>query len=247
VRDLRVLHRLGELLRENGAAATAAAVILALVGVAAWWIAKSRDEPPQKKVLTITGVIVKPDPPPARPPPPPPPQNVPKVEEEQPQSRLVEVKATDIPPPDAPRPEPAAGPLALATEATGEGDAFNLAGNPGGRNLLGPGGIGDGTGDGVGGGGDAGSRYGWYFGRIATEIEDAFRKMKKTRTAQARVEIKVWVEPDGRVSRVQLLRSTGDPELDQAIRSVVGVRLREALPPDIPSPVIYRFTARRPG
>ena len=251
------MARLRELLRDNGVAVGAAAALLALLVLAGRWVAHSRDAPQQRKVLQITGVIVRPEPPPAvkPPPPPPPPKEQPKDEEQQtPQTRLVELRATDIPPPDAPRPqssEPAAGPLALATEATGEGDAFNLVGNPGGRSVLGPGKIGDGTGEGIGGegtgGSDAGNRFGWYFGRIASEIQDAFQRMKKTSTAQARVEIKIWVDPSGRVARLQLLRSTGDEELDRAIQSVVGLKLREAMPPDLPNPSIYRFTARRPG
>lgn len=252
----RRLERLGEFLRENGLAAGAALVLAALLVLAVRWVAKSREAPAQKRVLQITGVIVRPEPPPAPkpPPPPPPPKEQPKEEEpQQQQTRLVEVKSTDIPPPDSPKPsgEPAAGPLALATEATGEGDVFNLVGNPGGRSVLAPGKIGEG---GAGGGEGIGeregeanaNRYGWYFGRIASEIQGAFQRMKKTSTAQARVEIKIWVDPSGRVSRVQLLHSTGDEELDRAIESVAGLKLRESLPPDLPNPAVYRFTARRP-
>jgi len=233
--------RLAEALRENRVAVTAAAVLVVLIAGAARWVAHSRAEPPQKRVLSITGVIIKPEPPPQRQPPPPP--QPPKVEE--PQTRLVEVKGSDIPPPDA-APPPAAGPLALASEATGEGDAFHLAGNPGGRSLVGSGAGGDGTG--VGGGGvDAAARYGWYFSRIAQAIEEAFRRMPRTRTAEARVEFKVWADAEGRITRVQLVRTSGYQEVDEAIRSVVGLKLREPLPPDLPMPVLYRYTARRPG
>ena len=246
------MERLGELLRQNGMAIGAALVLAALVGLAVRWVAHSREAPAQKKVLQITGVIVRPEPPPPpKPPPPPPPREPPPKEEEpQQQTRLVEVKSTDIAPPDATRPqssEPAAGPLALATEATGEGDAFNLGGNAGGRDVRGPGKIGEGTGEGIGGGeGDgAGSKFGWYFGRIAAEIQRAFQANKKIQFAEARVEIRIWVEPSGEVSRIQLLRSTGDEDLDRAIEGVHGFRLREALPPDLPNPAVYRFIARR--
>jgi len=246
--------RVGEFLRQNGVTLGAALVLAALIAIAVRWVAHSREAPVQKKVLQITGVIVKPEPPPqAKPPPPPPPPKEPPPKEEEPQqqTRLVEVKSADIAPPDPSRPqssEPAAGPLALAGEATGEGDAFNLAGNPGGRDVRGPGRIGEGPGgEGIGGSGGQGegSNFGWYFGRIASEVQRAFQGNKRLQFAEARVEIRIWIDPSGVVSRIQLLRSTGDEELDQAIESVRGLRLREAMPPDLPNPAVYRFTARK--
>src|SRR5262249_60386561 len=89
--------------------------------------------------------------PPRGPAPPPPPVVRPKAIDE-PQRSRVELK--DLPPLSAPPPSaPGGGRLALAAEATGEGDAFNLAGNPVGRGLLSGGGLGGGTGVGSGGGG----------------------------------------------------------------------------------------------
>ena len=253
------LERLSDFLRENGLAVGAGFVLLALLGLGVRWVSRSREAPAQRRVLQITGVIVKPEPPPQQRPPPPPlppaPREPPKEEPQQPQTRLVEVKPTDIPPPDAPHheaSEPAAGPLALATEATGEGDAFNLVGNPGGRSVLGPGKIGeggDGSGEGIGGTGEAddvAARYGYYFGRIASQVQSAYQRMKKTSTAETRVEIKIWVDSSGTVTRVELVHSSGDEELDEVIRSIVGLKLSQPLPPDLPNPSVYRFTARRP-
>jgi len=216
------------------------------------WIAHSRSAPAPRKVMQFTVVNVQPQPPP-RPPPPPPPVTPPKVIE-QPQTARVEIKASDIPPPDAPPPSaapapsgPAAGPLALAAEGDGPGDAFNLAGNPGGRGLLSGGGLGDGTGGNaqLGGGGGTGDRIAWYGTRLATELQDAFRKKKKLETAAARVELRVWVDETGRVGRLQLLHSTGDREWDDAIQSVVGTRVMAPPSADIPMPLILRLTARR--
>jgi TonB family protein len=223
----------------NRIAIGAALAVIVLGALAARWVKQSRQAPPPKRVLTITGVILRPEPPPRAPPPPPREQKL-----EEPKERLVEVKGSDIPPPEA-APPPAAGPLALATEATGERDAFNLVGNPGGRALTGPGSLGEGSG-GIGDG-DKEKRIGWYLRRVASTIEDAFRKMPRTRNAQARVEIRVSVDPDGRVTDVQLLKPTGSEELDEAIRSVTGLQLPERLPPDMPRRLIYRFVARKPG
>ncbi len=51
----------------------------------------------------------------------------------------------------------------------------------------------------------------------------------------------------GRVSRVQLVSSTGDAELDAIIRNDVlgGLTLREPPPKDMPMPMVTRVTARR--
>jgi outer membrane biosynthesis protein TonB len=165
---------------------------------------------------------------------------------ETPAANRVELKPMDLPP-EAPRASaPAAGPLALAEAATGAGDAFNLAGNPGGRSLLGPGGLGDGTGTGLGGDDDLGRRFGWYYARIASEIEDALRRHRQLRQAAVRVELRVWADRSGRIERLELVQATGHPELEAALQTVVGLRLKEPPPADLPMPMIARFTARRP-
>lgn len=233
-------------MRRNAAPLGAALALVLLLAQGVRWVATHREQPAPRKVTTITGVIVKPLEPPKQTTPPPQPIVRPKPIDE-PQRARVEIKATDIPPPNGPPPPsaPAGGRLALAAEATGEGDAFNLGGNPGGRGLLSGGGLGDGTGFGSGDG--TASRYGWYYAKLAAQIEDSYRKSKRLRTASARVEIRVWADRSGQISRVELVQSTGDPELDQAIQSVVGLKLKEPPPPEIPMPMLARFTARRVG
>jgi protein TonB len=240
----RKLDTVASFLRTNALAVGAGAVLLGTLGFGIRWISSNRDAPAPRKVMQYTMVNVQLQAPPK---PPPPPVAQPKVEE-QVQTERVEIKATDIPPPDSPSPGPAAGPLALATEGDGPGDQFNLVGNPGGRSLTGGGSFGEGTGgDGLGGGSSPGARFGWYYGRIAKEIEDAFRRTKAVSAAAVRVEIRIWADPSGRITRIELIRSTGDPRLDDAIQSVVGLRLAEPPPRDIPMPMIARLTARRPG
>ena len=240
-----------EWLRANGVSLCVGLVLLVLAAFGVRWIAMSRQaQPAPRKVMQFTAVRIQPQPtPPKSTPPPPQPVTQPKEVEETKTTR-VELKATDIPPPDAPRPsaaEPGGGRLSLAAEGEGPGDAFNLEGRPGGRGLLSGGGLGDGTGDGVGGGDSAAARFGWYYVLIKDVIEDAFRKQKLISGASVRVELRVWADPSGRISRVQLIRSTGDSRLDEAIQSVVGLRLRDPLPRDIPMPMVARLTARRPG
>jgi TonB family protein len=228
-----------DFLRANTLQTGVVIVLLTLAGFAVRWIARNRESPPPRKVMQFTVVTVQP--PQMKPPPPPPPVTPPKVEE--PDTTRVNLKPQDLLPPDEPRPaSPPAGPLALATEGEGPGDAFNLAGNPGGRGLLSGGGLGDGSG-GLGGGGNP---YGWYYAQVADELGEALRRNARITRAAVRVEIRLWADPTGRVSKVQLLRSTGDPEVDQAIQSVVGLRLRQPPPAGSPMPMVLRVTARRP-
>jgi periplasmic protein TonB len=240
------LERIAELVRTNrvGVVAGLAFAVLAVLGIR-WIVSANHEAPVARKPMQVAIVNLQ-APPPKPPPPPPAPVPPPKVEDE-PQARRVDLDPAEIPP-DAPRPdasEPAPGPLALAAEGEGPGDAFQLAGNPGGKGLLSGGGIGDGTGTGVGGTG-SGNRFAWYYVKVAADLEEAFRRHKRMSSASARVELRVWTDAAGRISRVQLIRSTGDLELDQAIQSVVGLKLREPPPRDIPMPMIARLTARRP-
>lgn len=233
-------------LRANAIPLGAALVLFPLGALAVRWIKNNRNgPPPPRKVMQYTMVKVEPAPQP-KPPPPPPPIAQPKIEE-QPQTTRVDLKTQDFSAPD-PRPQsdPGGGRLSLAAEGEGPGDAFNLVGNPGGRGLLSGGGLGESIGDGVGGGDGNGSHYGWYYARLAGEIEGALRKHKAITAASVRVEMRVWAEPSGRITRVQLLKSTGDARLDEAIQSVVGLELSEPPPADLPMPMIARLTARRP-
>jgi TonB family protein len=207
------------------------------------WIAASKEAPPPRKVMQFTMVKVQPPPPPAPPKAPPPP--TPQKEQDQPEPTRVDVRPIEVAPPDAPRPSgaPAAGPLALAGEATGPGDAFGLAGNPGGRGLLSGGGLGDGTGEGVGGGG--GDAHAWYAGRLQATIQSVFRRLKVYPAASVRVEVRVVVDPTGRIERIELVRPTGDPRVDEAIREMVGAQ-SEPPPPDTPLAWRVVFNFMRP-
>jgi hypothetical protein len=242
----RRLEKTVELLRANGLAVGFGVVLVVAAVFAVRWIAKNREAPPHRKVMQFTVVQVQPTPQPKPPPPPPPPPTTqPKIEE--PDSTRVEIKATDIPPPEAPPPQsaPAAGPLALAAEGDGPGDAFNLAGNPGGRGLLSGGGVGDGSGAraGLGGEYDPMARYGWYYGKVASRLQEAFQRTSCSRARRSR-----WrcaSGRTGRVNRLELVRSTGDSH-DAAIRRTRSACGSRRPRPRRPMPMILRITIRRP-
>jgi outer membrane biosynthesis protein TonB len=235
--------RIWSYLRSNWLGLAAGAVLLALGVLGYRMVTDTRSSAAPRKAAPIFQVNIQAAP---RPPPPPPPElkPIPPKLEDQPDATRVTLKSTDFTPPDMSRPA-AGGRLSLAAEGEGPGDAFNLVGNPGGRGLLSGGGLGDGSGDDFGNGSGAGARFGWYYAKIAAEIQDAFRKQKVLASASTRVDLRVWTDPSGRILRVQLITSTGDRAVDQAIQSIVGLRLQEPPPADIPMPMIARFTARR--
>jgi len=145
------------------------------------------------------------------------------VQEEKPKEMMKEEAKKDEPPP---------GPLSLDAKGEGPGDLFNLGGKPGGRGLFGGGG---------------GSKYGYYASMVQVQIEAALRAHPKTKNATLHVPIaRLWSDPSGRISRVQLASSTGDPELDAALREVLGnLVLREPPPKDMPMPINIRISERR--
>ena len=167
--------------------------------------------------------------PPPPPPPTPPQQPTPeqKIEDQHEQKmEEPEEKPKDIPekPPDEP-------PIGTNIKGDGQGDSFGLSGS---------------AGNGFGGGG--GSRFDWYAGQVQRRIADALRSNSTTRDATLSVKVRVWADSTGRISRVELAGSTGDPSLDETLRGRVltGLQLSEGPPEGMPMPILLRLTARRP-
>ena len=131
--------------------------------------------------------------------------------------------------------QPKAEPVSTGIKGNGP-DSFGLAGSGGGGTL--------------GGSGHHGSKFGWYAAQVITQVEDALRANPKIRAAKLRIIVRIWPDPmTGRVTRVELSGSTGDPALENAIKNEVmtGLQLREAPPKDMPLPIVMRITAQRPS
>ena len=140
-------------------------------------------------------------------------------------------------PDETPKDEPP--PLGTAIQGNGPPDGFGLSGS--GNGMIGGNGNGRGSGRG-------GSKFGWYAGQVQTRIAEALRKNGRTRSADLSIEVRIWADSNGRISRVSA-GSTGDAGLDNAIRNEVltGLQLQESPPQDMPMPIVLRLTARRPG
>jgi len=174
----------------------------------------------KRDTLTLVSIAPPPPPPAMTPPPPPPQQEEQKIEE----PMIKEDQPKEAPPPDEPP---------LGTGIKG----------PGGDNF----GLGSGSGNGRIGGGD-GSKWGWYASQVQSRIQQALQQNRKTRTASMSVNVRVWADPNGRISRAQLAGSTGDPALDSTLRDEVltGLQLPEPPPAGMPAPITLHVTARRP-
>ena len=212
-------------------------LIAVLFGGAFYYLTGHDDLPPPRQVRELTIVNIVPPPPPPPPPPSPPEQKMieqPKMAEPEFKEDKPVEKPKDEPIKDAKNEEPP-GPLSLDAKAVGPGDLFNLGSKIGGSPY--------------GGGGGGGSRWGWYASIVTAQIESALRANTRTRNATMQVEIRLWADTTGRVSRVQLVSSTGDAELDATIRDGVlgNLTLHEPPPKGMPMPMITRVTARRPS
>ena len=179
----------------------------------------------QRRTSDVVMIRLPPPPPPPTPPQQPTPEQ--KIEDQHEQKmEAPEEKPKDIPekPPDEP-------PIGTNIKGDGQGDSFGLSGS---------------AGNGFGGGG--GSRFDWYAGQVQRRIADALRNNTSTRDATLSVKVRVWADSTGRISRVELAGSTGDPSLDEALRSRVltGLQLSEGPPEGMPMPILLRLTARRP-
>ena len=205
-----------------------AALVAAGVTFVAKSFARATAAPHRMAEVTMVKLIATPPPPP----PPPPPQ--PKLVEE----KMVEqmpVDNAEAKPDDSP-----ASPSAdLGTSITGNGgpDAFGLSGNRGSGVLGGSGARG------------SGSRWGWYAAQVQGAVSEALRQNPRTRDASFRIEVRIWPDLTGRVTRATLVTSTGDAAVDAALKTEVltGLQLTEPPPQGMPLPIVMRLTARRPN
>lgn len=151
---------------------------------------------------------------------------------------IKETAAVEEPPPEE---APSADPVPdIGTNLTGPGgpDGYGLGRSKGGSGRTG-----------AGLGGAPRSRWGLYAGQVQKTIANALREHPKLRKAALSAQVRVWADSNGRITRVALVKSTGDTSLDQAIsdETLRGLQLAEAPPAGMPMPINLKLTARRPN
>ena len=144
-----------------------------------------------------------------------------------------EVVPDDEPPPDAPAPE--APPAGVDSNSSGKGPA--IVGGGGGGNRIG------------GGGGrkGGGSKWGYYAAKIQTTVKEALGRNSSTQKSTFSMQVRVWADSTGRISRAVLVGSSGNSAVDQAIKNqvLIGLQLPEPPPAGMPMPITLRISASK--
>jgi periplasmic protein TonB len=197
-------------------------VVVLVAGGAVFWMVRGflKSGPkPTKQVVQEIHMIRPPPPPPDEPPPPPPPEE--KVDVHEPDPEPDPTPSNEPPPSEQ---------LGLDAEGGAGGDAFGLAGHPGGRDLLASG----------------GSAFNWYAGLLKNEVLEQLESVKDTHRGAYSATVKIWVRGDGTIERAQLAQSTGDAARDKAIEAALShiTRVSEAPPADMPQPISLRIVSR---
>lgn len=195
---------------------------LAAAGYGIWslsnaTIGKQKPAPPSTTALLL---------PPPPPPPPPPPQEKPPEPVETTKPVPVEVPT--------PTPAKAEAPAAVSVDAapTGAGDSFGLQGG-------GPGGLGGVGSTGTGTGAAGGISDGFYRQNLRNALQQRIQEQDSINRQVFSADIAVWVDGRGRVTKAEMLRSSGDAKRDERLLAI----LQSTNDLDAP-PASIRFPAR---
>lgn len=195
--------------------------VIAITGItfAVKALSKSDGSRVKRQDMAIVSIQALPPPPP---PPPPPPET---MKEE----KMIEQEEEKEAEPD---PEPA---VTTAVQGPSSGGMAVAASNRG--SVIKPSGQSGKT------------KWGWYASQVQGRVSEALRGNARTRAASGRVEVRIWADTTGRITRAKLTGTTGDAAVDRAIENDVltGLRLNEPPPDGMPMPIVMRVTARRPN
>ncbi len=197
-------------------------LVLLLIVALVWFIRDFMSHKNQKSERVVQNITVirppPPPPPPDEPPPPPPPE---KIEQQVPQDQP-DPSHDDAPPPSES--------LGLDAEGTAGDDAFGLAAHKGGSDLV---------------GGTGGAVFAWYTNKLKEAIVERLSAEPRLRGKKYNIQLRIWLEPDGRIKSMQLIGSSGDKEIDKAISTdVSGIgRFGEAPPLELPQPITWQLNS----
>jgi hypothetical protein len=76
-----------------------------------------------------------------------------------------------------------------------------------------------------------------YYGVVQERIRDAFCENVMLRPGRYRIAVRFWIAPTGAVQQTQLLSTTGDGRIDDAIESTLrGLKIGQVPPPGVSQP-----------
>lgn len=195
------------------------ASVLVLAGAAVVALATQflgQEAKPQKKVVQVQLFRPPPPPPKIEAPPPPPPEEELKLPEPEPVA-------------DAPDVPELPGALGLDAEGVAGADAFGLLGRKGGRDLIG----GDGP-------------FRTYANHVKDALLDYLSSREGVRASSYTIVVQVWIQQDGRLGRYEIVGTSGNPLLDEALELALAdlTELGQAPPEGMPQPVRLRIKSR---
>ena len=212
------------------------AVVLALLAALVWHLLS--DTASQKRQVADAPMLMLPPPPP---PPPPEPEKLPEPEPEKIKPEVVEREPTPVesaePPKDDAPPSPSqdlGDPVTIDGPAQAGTDAFGIGAGRGG-------GMTGGTGGGLGSG-----SYGRY---VANALQQALARDPRTRQLTFDdIQIDLWLDAAGKTTRVQLVKSTGNAQSDEAVLAMAREmnRIDESPPASVRFPMRVSMRGRRP-
>ena len=221
-----------EYLAENRMPAYVGVFAILLASILAFIMLHSSKPQPPPPPLQVTMVIIQPP----KPPPPPPPLPQPKTIQPPKMTTPVAKPIVQSPPKMSPPKAASAPALGTSLKSNGSSNAFDLSGNAGGNGLIG----------GLGGNGTCDSDCGSYQDAVSSEIRDALQKNPITKKANAGLEVSVWTDASGRVTRVAIDKSSGNSTVDDAVENQVlpGLQLSPP-PPNTVMPIIMSLTGEQ--
>lgn len=203
------------------------ALVLIVVVIAVWYMVSGTAS--TKREVAATPMLMLPPPPP----PPPEPEKLPEPEPEK-----VEPEVAPVPTPnpleapaDSPTPSQDVGDAVTIDGAAEAGtDSFGIAAGKGGGST--------------GGGGGTGS----FAGYISSALQQAYARDPRTRKlAFQEIRINIWLDADGKSTRVELAKSTGNSDIDEAVLAMARDFRSDAKPPASQRfPLRLKIDGRRP-
>jgi len=174
------------------------------------------------------------------PPPPPPPKQKPPPEKIKEEAKTPLDKPTIAPrPAETPKPsDNQPKQMTMNAPAQAGTDSFNI-------------GAGDGSGMvGSGGGGRFGNAgYSQYMVYVLQRAIEQDKGVQEAGGARFAGNLNLWMDAAGRITKVTIAQSTGDPRIDAAVVAAVESlgKVDEPPPPGTPYPVLVKLLGRKPG
>ncbi|GAQ26323.1 TonB family protein [Ralstonia insidiosa] len=209
------------------------AVAVLIVVAVVWYLlagtASTKREAPSTPMLVLQ--------PPPPPPPPPQPEKQPEPDKVKPE--VVEPKpdpTPETPKPADDTPNPAkdlSDPVTMNADGQAGTDAFGIGAGKGGGM----------SGTGAGGGN---ATYGRYFGYV---LQQALSRDDRVRRLAFLMQVNVWLDPNGRVTRVELVHGSGNADTDQAVLASLRAieRVDERPPASLQFPQRVTLQGKRPA